>query len=101
MEHIRCNQQMCQLEPLANAEEIETVRQMIQRHADHTQSQRAFKILALWEQYVPQFVKVHPRDYKRMVACLEKAHAQGLNGDEAVMVAFEENARDLARVGGG
>ena len=26
--------------------------------------------------------------------------AHGLSGDEALMAAFEENARDLARVGG-
>ena len=34
------------------------------------------------------------------IASLKRAHAQGLTGDEAIMVAFEENARDLARVGG-
>jgi glutamate synthase (ferredoxin) len=27
--------------------------------------------------------------------------SQGLSGDDAVMAAFEENARDVARVGGG
>ena len=31
---------------------------------------------------------------------IPRAHDQGLTGDEAIMVAFEENARDLARVGG-
>jgi glutamate synthase (ferredoxin) len=35
-----------------------------------------------------------------MLAAILKAHDQGLSGDEAIMVAFEENARDLARVGG-
>ena len=33
-------------------------------------------------------------------ASLKRAHEQGLTGDEAIMQAFEENARDLARVGG-
>jgi glutamate synthase (ferredoxin) len=49
---------------------------------------------------VPKFVKVMPKDYKRMLACIERAQAQGLTGDEAIMAAFEENARDLSRVGG-
>jgi len=31
---------------------------------------------------------------------MERVQAQGLSGDEAVMAAFEENARDVARVGG-
>ena len=35
-----------------------------------------------------------------MLACITKAHKQGLTGDAAIMVAFEENARDLARMGG-
>jgi glutamate synthase (ferredoxin) len=32
---------------------------------------------------------------------LRKAKEQGLGGEDAVQAAFEENARDLARVGGG
>jgi glutamate synthase (ferredoxin) len=73
---------------------------MIQRHFDHTRSQRAFKILGAWKKMLPKFIKVAPRDYKRMLACIKKAHDQGLTGEEAIMVAFEENARDLSRVGG-
>jgi glutamate synthase (ferredoxin) len=43
---------------------------------------------------------VIPKDYKRMLGAIQRAEDQGLTGDEAIMVAFEENARDLARVGG-
>ena len=45
-------------------------------------------------------LRVIPKDYKRVLACLKRAHDQGLSGDEAIMAAFEENARDLSRVGG-
>ena len=31
-----------------------------------------------------------PKDYKRALACLKRAHDQGLSGDEAIMAAFEE-----------
>jgi glutamate synthase (ferredoxin) len=96
----RCNKQMVDLEKLADKKEIEEVRQMIQRHLDYTQSPRAQKILALWEQYVPKFVKVLPRDYKRMLGAIARVNAAGLSGEEAVMAAFEENARDVSRVGG-
>jgi glutamate synthase (ferredoxin) len=50
---------------------------------------------------VPKFVKVMPKDYKRMLAEIKRAHSRGLSGEEALMAAFEENARDVARVGGG
>ena len=96
----RCNQQMVGLEPLAEPSEIEEVRQMIQRHAEYTGSQRAWKVLALWEEMVPKFVKVMPKDYKRMLQAINRANAAGLSGEEAIMAAFDENARDISRVGG-
>jgi glutamate synthase (ferredoxin) len=98
---IRCNLQMVQLEKLEEAEEAEEIRQMIQRHAQYTRSQRAFKILALWEQMLPKFVKVLPKDYNRVLQCLRRAREAGLDGDQAIMAAFEENAKNVARVGGG
>jgi glutamate synthase (ferredoxin) len=41
----------------------------------------------------------YSKDYKRALA-FKRAHDQGLSGDEAIMAALEENARDLSRVGG-
>jgi glutamate synthase (ferredoxin) len=32
---------------------------------------------------------------------MKRVQSQGLSGDEAIMAAFEENVRDVARVGGG
>jgi glutamate synthase (ferredoxin) len=95
-----CNLQMVALERLEDPAETEEIRLMIHRHAHYTRSQRAFKILALWEEMVSKFVKVMPTDYKRMLACMRRAEDAGLSGEEAVMAAFEENARDVARVSG-
>ncbi|MHC1765741.1 MAG: glutamate synthase large subunit [Verrucomicrobiia bacterium] len=97
----RCNPQMIDLERLENASEVEEVRRMIQRHADCTGSERARKVLALWDVIVPKIVKVMPRDYKRMLQAIHRVSEAGLSGEDALMAAFEENAKDLARVGGG
>jgi len=94
------NLQMVGIGKLEQPAEIAEVRAMIERHLAWTQSARARQILAAWDQMVPRFVKVLPKDYQRMLACIERAHAQGFSGDEAIMAAFEENARDLSRVGG-
>jgi glutamate synthase (ferredoxin) len=96
-----CNPQGVALEKLEDPAEIEQIRLMIQRHAELVRSQRAFKVLALWEEMIPKFVKVMPKDYKRMIQAIATAEKAGLTGDQAVMAAFEANARDLARVGGG
>ena len=96
----RCNKQMAGLEKLEDKQEIEEVQQMIKRHAEYTKSQRALQVLAQWEQMVAKFVKVMPKDYKRMLSAIRKVTNQGLSGEQAIMAAFEENARDVSRVGG-
>jgi len=96
----RCNQQMVGLETLEDAEEIADLRQLIQQHADYTQSQKAANVLAHWEDMLPKFVKVMPKDYKRVLQAISAAIAAGLSGDDALTAAFEENSRDVARIGG-
>ncbi len=96
----RCNQQMVGLEKM-EGEEIAEIRALIERHAEYTGSTRAKAVLENWDTMAPKFVKVMPRDYKRVLACIKKAHDSGLSGDEALKAAFEANLLDVARVGGG
>jgi glutamate synthase (ferredoxin) len=97
----RCNAGMVDLLKLEDKEEIDSLYELIKKHADLTKSQKAFKVIALWEQSVPQFVKVLPRDYARVLKALKKAKDDGLVGDDALIAAFESNSKDAARVGGG
>jgi glutamate synthase (ferredoxin) len=96
----RVNPQMVGVEKLEDAAEIAEVRKLVENHLKYTKSTRAKAVLDNWSALVPKFVKVMPKDYKRMLACIKKAHEQGLTGEEAIMAAFEENARDTSRVGG-
>jgi glutamate synthase (ferredoxin) len=97
----RCNQQMVDLERLEDPDEREAVWKLIQRHQAYTKSDRAARVLAHWAEMAPKFVKVMPRDYKRVLQALKRVQSAGLTGDQAIMAAFEENARDVARIGGG
>ncbi len=97
----RCNRQMVELQRLDDAEEIEEVRKMIERHGVHTRSERAREILDRWEAAAPTFVKVMPKDYQRALRLMKQVTESGLSGEEAVMAAFEANTRDAARIGGG
>jgi glutamate synthase (ferredoxin) len=96
----RVNRQMVETEALEDSDDIERVRGMIERHLKYTGSARAKHVLDNWDDSVRKFVCIMPKDFKRAIASLKRAHEQGLSGDEAIMVAFEENARDLARVSG-
>jgi glutamate synthase (ferredoxin) len=97
----RCNQEMVTLGALEDPVEAAEVKDLIERHEDYTGSLRAAIVLAAWEEYLPKFVKVLPKDYARVLGALRRVRESGLSGDEAVMAAFVENTRDAARVGGG
>jgi glutamate synthase (ferredoxin) len=97
----RCNQQMVELEKLEDPDELELVWKLIQRHQFYTSSSRAARILAHWPEMAPKFVKIMPRDYKRVLQALQRVQNSGLTGEQAIMAAFEENARNVARIGGG
>jgi glutamate synthase (ferredoxin) len=42
-----------------------------------------------------------PKDYKRVLQSMKRMQESGLSGEQAIMAAFEENAHDAARIGGG
>jgi glutamate synthase (ferredoxin) len=96
----RVNTQMVDVERVVDAAEGGELRELIAKHVRHTGSTHAQRLLDAWATSLPHFARVIPKDYKRVLACLKKAHDQGLSGDEAIMAAFEENSRDLSRVGG-
>ena len=83
---IRCNLDMVDLDEL-EIEDIETIKKLLNKHVEYTKSTVAKNILELWGQYQTQFVKVMPKDYKRVLAAIKKARAEGTSEDEAVMEA--------------
>ena len=97
----RCNTEMVGLERVETTGESQELQDIIQRHADYTGSNKAKTLLDSWDTTLPKFVKVMPRDYKRVLQHIQKALADGLSNDEAMSAAFEENARDIARISGG
>ncbi len=62
-----CNMGTVALEEL-EADDLETVKRLVQAHADLTRSKRAAEVLANWDQVISDFVKVMPVDYKRALA---------------------------------
>jgi glutamate synthase (ferredoxin) len=95
----RCNLEAVELEPL-NDRDLRDAEELLRRHAVYTHSARAWRLLALWEETAQKFVKVMPKDYRRVLEELEKAEAKGLTGEEALMAAFEANKNDASRVSG-
>jgi glutamate synthase (NADPH/NADH) large chain len=63
----RCNTELVDLDPLTD-EDAHEVRMLIKEHAQRTGSIVARNVLASWEVARQRFVKVMPRDYKRVLA---------------------------------
>jgi glutamate synthase domain-containing protein 3 len=78
-----CNTGMVELEPLAD-EDWELVRGMVGRHVEHTRSLYAAHILADLD--AQPFVKVMPRDYRRVLQAEAKARAEHREPDFAELV---------------
>lgn len=94
------NREMVGYGPLTDAEEIATVKAMIERHVLYTGSARGSLILGEWDKHLAHFVRVMPHDYKRMLEAIRAFEQQGLSGDEALMAAFTANNSDAARISG-
>jgi glutamate synthase (ferredoxin) len=73
----RCNHEMVDLEPIEEPEDVEMLRRLIEHHVDYTGSAVGARLLRDWNRTLRQFVKVMPRDYKRVLQAQAKASAVG------------------------
>jgi glutamate synthase (ferredoxin) len=73
----RCNTQMVDLEPLADHEDVQLVRSLITRHVQYTGSELGSRVLQDFDALQSLFVKVMPRDYKRVLRAQAVAAAAG------------------------
>ena len=82
----RVNLELVDVEPL-DPEDSFMVRTLVERHGVETESAVAARLLEQWDTEVLEFVKVMPRDYRRILEATRQAEAQGRSVDEAVMEA--------------
>jgi glutamate synthase (NADPH/NADH) large chain len=62
-----CNLASVDLEPVVEAEDVRTLKTLIEEHVRRTGSQRGAKILSDWPRVLPFFVKVFPHELKRVL----------------------------------
>jgi glutamate synthase (ferredoxin) len=80
----RCNPGMVDLEPLEEDEDISTVLEMLRDHVRYTGSTLGSELLADWTP--ARFVKVIPRDYKRVLLAQARAAAERRAAADGVLV---------------
>lgn len=72
-----CNAEMVDLDPLETDADIAELKQLISHHAQFTASTVAQHVLDNWDREIAHFVKVMPKDYKRVLAQREKQFSAG------------------------
>ena len=66
--HQRYNPEMVDLEQVVEASDSATLKGLIEEHRRLTGSSVAARVLDGWDSYLPKFVKIMPRDYRRVLA---------------------------------
>ena len=69
----RFNDGMADLESVYDPEDSDLLRRMIEDHLEYTGSAPARQLLADWNQALPRFKKIMPRDYRRVLEERKKA----------------------------
>jgi glutamate synthase (NADPH) large chain len=82
----RCNRGMVDLDALEDPMDEALVRALLERHVEFTSSQHAARLLHDWPDTRARFVKVMPRDYKRVLQAEATAAAEGRAPEFAELV---------------
>ena len=72
-----CNNEMVDLDPLEADADIQELKRLVVNHAEFTGSTVAQNLLDDWANQIAHFVKVMPKDYKRVLAEREQQFSAG------------------------
>jgi glutamate synthase domain-containing protein 3 len=82
----RCNLDSVDLEPLLDGQDVQVVRDLVTRHLELTRSPRAKWILENWQEVVSRFIKVFPREFKRVLGVVRNEKAPAYIPSQATSV---------------
>jgi glutamate synthase domain-containing protein 3 len=85
-----CNLASVDLEPLVAEEDVRLVRDLLGRHHALTGSPRAAWILEHWDEAQPQFIKVFPHEFKRILGVVRVESVYVSSTTSSPLVAAEE-----------
>ncbi|VFQ99224.1 unnamed protein product [Cuscuta campestris] len=92
----RCNNELVDLDRIEDEDDIMTIKMMIQQHQRNTDSKVAKEVLADFDNFLPKFIKVFPREYKRVLTSMREAEARK---KAAVCAAKESEDREEELIG--
>jgi len=86
----RMNKDMDTLQELTDKYDIQELKDILTDYEQETGSELAARILSDFDRYLPDFKKIVPNDYQRMLTAISKYEEQGISHENAMLEAFEE-----------
>ena len=90
------NKQMVSMEQLTFKNDIEELKDIIEKHVEYTGSEKGRMVLDNFDEYVKHFKKIIPSDYREMLRLTAECEEQGMNHEQAEVEAFERFTRSDA-----
>ena len=90
--YLRMNKDMASLTELTEKYDIAELQTILEDYVKETGSQFGKEILENFDKYIPDFKKIVPNDYHRMLSAISKFEEQGIDHETAVLEAFKELA---------
>ncbi len=87
--YTRLNKELVSLESVSEKADIAELKSIIEEHEAATGSEKAKKILADFENYLPCFKKIIPHDYAKIRNAVLEFELNGMNSEQAEIEAFE------------
>ena len=84
----RLNKEMIHVEAVSDKYEIGELKQMIMDHVNYTNSEIGKRILDKFNEYLPKFKKIIPKDYEKMMNTIVAMEEKGLTSEQATIEAF-------------
>ena len=88
--YLRMNKDMASLYEVTEKYDIAELRSIIEDYVKETGSEFGKEILNDFENFIPDFKKIVPNDYQKMLTAIGKYEEQGIDHDHAVLEAFKE-----------
>ena len=86
--YLKLNKELVTMSEVTEKHDIDELKTMIEKHFAATSSPLAKRMLDDFDRYLPNFKKIMPNDYNKMLSLIGRFEEKGFNEEDAVLEAF-------------
>ncbi len=86
--YLKLNKQMVTMTEITEQHDADELKKLIANHVAETGSALGKKVLEHFDEFLPNFKKIIPEDYRKMMICIGKLEEKGIPYEQAKLKAF-------------